>query len=86
MKLKDFQCIKCGECCRHLDKIQDLAHLQINGICKYLSNNLCSIYNNRPIICNRYKLYEKYKNVLTEDEFMEDVVYYCELLKKVNKE
>lgn len=81
MKLKDFICTKCGECCKHIDKIDELKYLHINGVCKYLKNNECSIYNIRPIPCNRYLAYNKYKNIMTEDEFVNMIIYYCGLLK-----
>ena len=32
-----------------------------DGVCKYLNeNNLCSIYETRPTICNVDELYEKF--------------------------
>ena len=57
-----FPCTKCGECCKHIDKAVTLftdAGFDINfpykwndGVCEKLVNNLCSIYENRPYICN----------------------------------
>jgi len=42
-----------------------------NGVCRYLINNLCSIYENRPSICNTEKMYRSYfKEIMTEDEFV----------------
>ena len=56
-----FFCKKCGECCRHIDKIPQLAAFDIgNGICCYLKDNLCSIYDNRPEICRIDYMYDKY--------------------------
>jgi len=28
-----------------------------DGVCRYLDKNLCSIYNNRPFICNIEQMY-----------------------------
>ena len=47
-----FKCDCCGECCRNLDK-SDL-YKELNrgdGVCKFLMENLCSIYDNRPLLC-----------------------------------
>ena len=81
MKLDSFVCEKCGECCKHIDKVPELVHLQTKGICKYLKNNICSIYENRPDLCNRYKLFERLKTRMTEDEFVEKLVYFCKMIK-----
>ena len=53
MKLNDFVCDMCGECCRHVDIITELAHEQTNGICNYLDGNKCSIYKT-IISCGLY--------------------------------
>lgn len=47
-----FECDKCGECCRNLNKssLYDELH-DGDGICKYLKGNICSIYDKRPILC-----------------------------------
>lgn len=48
-----FKCDKCGACCRAVN-------------CKFLSGNICSIYNKRPTVCNIEKGYnlnkEHFKN------------------------
>ena len=83
MKIKDFVCDKCGECCRHLDLIPNIESMHKNGICKYLDGNLCSIYNSRPVMCNRFKLYELIENDISEEEFMKKSIFYCNEFKKI---
>ena len=47
-----FPCSQCGACCRHLDLSPLYAALDRgDGICRYLTGNLCSIYENRPLLC-----------------------------------
>ena len=47
-----FKCIMCGECCRNLNKSKLYDDLDRgDGVCKYLVDNLCSIYDNRPLLC-----------------------------------
>jgi Fe-S-cluster containining protein len=49
-----------------------------NGVCRYLSNNLCSIYENRPQVCSIEKMYFSYfKNVFTEQEFIDINIKAC---------
>lgn len=46
-----FRCSACGECCRHLDKSEIYKSLDRgDGVCKYLSGNICTIYKDRPPI------------------------------------
>ena len=41
-----------------------------NGICRHLINNLCSIYEQRPSICNIEEMYlSNFKEVMKENEF-----------------
>jgi Fe-S-cluster containining protein len=42
-----------------------------NGVCRYLVNNLCGIYENRPQICNIEGMYTScFKDAMTENEFV----------------
>lgn len=79
-----FFCDKCGLCCRHIDKVPQLACFDLgNGVCKYLRNNLCSIYDNRPEICRVDDMYEKFfKNYMTLENFYKLNEQGCEELKK----
>lgn len=67
-----FKCNKCGECCRnlHQSEIYEFLH-DGDGICRYLKNNICTIYDNRPELCNIALCYEKYFNgVYTKEEYI----------------
>ena len=49
-----------------------------DGVCRYLVNNLCSIYNERPSICNVEQMYLSYfKEIMTEKEFIELNIKSC---------
>jgi Fe-S-cluster containining protein len=72
-----FECDCCGCCCRNLDKSELYADLDRgDGTCIYLVDNLCSIYNERPLLCRVDECYERYFC-----EFMEREEYY-----RLNKE
>jgi Fe-S-cluster containining protein len=68
----DFPCIKCGLCCKTLKNIPILSEYDNgNGVCRYLANNLCSIYDSRPLVCNVEAMYSKYfAPDMTEREFI----------------
>lgn len=57
-----FKCDCCGLCCRSLKKVPVLRNFDRgDGVCIYLQkDNLCSIYNHRPEICNVDLMYERY--------------------------
>ena len=42
-----------------------------DGVCRYLENNLCSIYEDRPQICNVEEMYlSHFKELMTKNEFI----------------
>lgn len=66
-----FKCDKCGECCRHLNESDLYKELDRgDGVCKYLDGNLCSIYENRPLLCRiDESYYAFFKNNMTKEEY-----------------
>jgi Fe-S-cluster containining protein len=49
-----------------------------NGVCRYLVNNLCGIYENRPQICKVEEMYFTFfKDVMTEQEFVKANIEAC---------
>lgn len=66
-----FKCNQCGECCRHLDRSGLYRELDRgDGVCRYLSGNLCSIYENRPLLCRIDESYDKiFSEIYTRDEY-----------------
>ena len=78
-----FICDKCGECCRNLDKssIYDSLH-NGNGVCRYLKNNECSIYDERPLICRVDESYDIFfKERLPYEEYIQLNYECCKQLK-----
>ena len=67
-----FNCDKCGLCCRRVGRFPFMKEYDRgDGVCRYLTtDNLCAIYENRPLICNVGLLYEKfYSNVMSREEY-----------------
>ena len=79
-----FKCDCCGKCCEKVSTSKLYQHLaDETGKCRYLKNNLCSIYMNRPLICRVDEMYElHYKNSFTLKEFYELNYKVCKLLKE----
>ena len=79
-----FSCDKCGLCCRNIDRIPELKTFHNgNGICKFLINNKCSIYDRRPLICNVDRVYEKFfRTSYTLEEFYKLNHQVCMMLKQ----
>lgn len=82
-----FVCDKCGCCCRNLDKSELYRSLDRgDGICKYLVDNLCSIYETRPDICNIEKGYDLFfKEFMTKEEYYSLNIQACKILKEAEE-
>jgi Fe-S-cluster containining protein len=53
-----------------------------DGVCRHLRDNLCDIYEKRPLICNVEKMYERYfKDTMTEEAFIEMNLAACRQLQ-----
>lgn len=86
-----FKCNKCGACCRSVGQSVLGEELALgSGICKYLdqNTNLCTIYDNRPILCNIDKYYHEYlMDSITIEDFYEQNHQACNKLRKnLNKQ
>ena len=83
-KLKPIDCSNCkAYCCRVIGKI--LPELDRGDCaCVYLTDdNKCEIYDNRPLVCNTVKLYNKYfKDKYTIEEWNEMNHKACEVLRE----
>lgn len=80
-------CSCCGLCCEKLDRIdlpEQYKYLDNGeGVCRYLKNKLCTIYDHRPDICNSKKMYEfLYSSRFnTYEEFEEYLVTCCHFIQ-----
>lgn len=83
-----FICDCCGLCCKNLNKSDLYADLDRgDGICSFFNeeNNLCNIYEKRPLKCNVDKLYDAcFKENMTREEYYKVNYEACEMLKNGN--
>lgn len=71
-----FPCNRCGQCCRNIRLTKIYSELDRgDGVCKYLTGNLCSIYDHRPLLCQVDRCYD-----LLFSQYMSREEYY-----KMNK-
>lgn len=85
---KEFVCSKCGCCCKHVNCSEDSIFLDRgDGTCKYFDEktNLCNIYDFRPDICRVDKVYKRYKNKMTWNQYVDLNYASCEQLREVEK-
>jgi Fe-S-cluster containining protein len=82
-----FDCKKCGCCCRNLKDFIEVYNVafpygwKADGSCEMLDeNNLCKVYENRPLTCN-LKEFAKFLQI-DEAEFYRLNKEGCKILKK----
>lgn len=79
-----FKCDKCGICCRSIKNNPIYKHLDRgDGICKYLDEqNLCSIYETRPLICNVDEAFSQiFSSEMSKEEYYKLNYESCKKLK-----
>lgn len=53
-----------------------------DGTCCHLTSaNLCDIYEERPEVCRVDKMYSHFKDLMTEDEYVDSIEESCRILK-----
>lgn len=85
--MKLFDCDCCGVCCRNIRQSEFGKELDRgDGVCKYLKNNLCEIYSERPVFCNVDAYYDKFLSAtMSREKFHELNHAVCKRLKKIDR-
>lgn len=82
--LEPFPCTACGKCCRHVDKSEQTAFLSRgDGVCQFFdeTTNLCTIYEERPLVCRVEDYYSTYlADKISWEEFVKLNLEVCERL------
>jgi len=82
-----FPCDKCGLCCQNIGSIDELNFLNRgDGVCKHFDahNLLCTIYENRPLICKVDEGYSLFQGRFTKNEYYQLNLQACEKLKNLH--
>jgi uncharacterized protein len=81
--MSNFPCTSCGLCCRHISGLKELqAFDRGDGVCQFLKDNQCSIYETRPLICRIDEMYELDYKHLEKNEFYQLNIKACLHLQK----
>ncbi|MEW9124500.1 MAG: YkgJ family cysteine cluster protein [Thermotaleaceae bacterium] len=85
LSICSYTCKKCGSCCRSLFRNTLYADLDRgDGTCIHFqeSNNLCTIYEERPMICRIDEMYERFfKRRFSKQEYYELNQNACKKLR-----
>ena len=89
-----FECDSCGLCCQNIGSIKTISeeialslinenvvftYKEVNGMCEKFIDNKCSVYENRPLICNVEKMAELLS--IEKSEFYKENTIACNDLK-----
>jgi uncharacterized protein len=82
--LKQFPCNSCSLCCQNIGHIEPLRQNDRgDGVCKYLENNQCSIYEDRPLICRIDDMYDQvYHKYFSKHDYYVENAKSCKILQK----
>lgn len=83
-KYYPYPCERCGDCCRHIDLIDDMEdYNRGDGVCKHLTaDNLCEIYSERPPLCNGEYVYKKFFADMTVEDFHKQIQELCKKIRR----
>ena len=80
-----YPCKKCGQCCKSLHRSDVYRNLhQGDGRCLHLDEKagLCSIYENRPVLCRIGQVYHDYfRHKFSMDEYYRLNMAACEEIR-----
>lgn len=86
MAMEKFPCDMCGLCCQNVGRSDIYKSLDRgDGVCRYyqIDTHKCSIYLQRPILCNIDAYYDKYlRDVCNRSEFYKMNQQVCNELKQ----
>lgn len=87
--MSDFNCTKCGACCRAVGRIPDFPEpVNEDGSCVHLKeDNTCAIYETRPLICRVDEFYDLcLSDEMSKDEWHEINYVACRTLQLAEEE
>lgn len=91
-----FECSSCGLCCKNLRKaltatthpkwLQDIVDVfphktNSDGSCEKLIDNHCSVYKDRPLLCNVERIHDEAETNMTEDTWYRLNTQACKQLQ-----
>ncbi len=84
--MSNFPCNECGACCKSLKGIESFSELDRgDGVCKHFNDltKRCSIYNERPLLCNIDKAYVTlFADQMSKEQYYEINIRSCNELQE----
>ena len=79
-----YPCKQCGCCCKNIPKIRELEVFDRgDGVCKFFEENKCSIYENRPQLCQGDYVYHSFFfDKMSVADFHTESKKWCDLLRQ----
>lgn len=78
-----FPCTKCGACCKSIEGIDFLKEYNKDGICTQLVNNICNIYEERPLLCRIDEAYDHiFFEYMSKEEYYQSNAKACNILQE----
>lgn len=87
-KKRAFPCNQCGWCCQNLQNHTLYKSLDDgNGVCIYFdkTNSSCTVYHNRPLICNIQAMYEAVFSSMDYEDYINLNIQTCQSVQIANK-
>ncbi len=84
----NFPCNHCGWCCQNLQNHELYKDLDRgNGVCIHFNtvDNSCTIYNDRPLICNINAMYHVMFSTMNYDDYINLNIDACRSAQIENK-
>lgn len=81
----NYPCTQCGLCCRHVDRVPELAAMDRgDGACIHLNEEQrnCNIYASRPRLCRVDELYPHFAAAMTPHAFHQANADVCNALQE----
>ncbi len=78
-----FVCEKCGSCCRMVDELAPFLD-RGDGICKHFDtdNNVCPIYDARPLICRGDGVFDLlHSHIMSKETHVELQNRMCKIMR-----
>ena len=80
-----YPCKQCGCCCKNIPDIEGLEVFDRgDGVCKFLENKSCTIYESRPELCQGGYVYQNfYSDKMTVEDFHSESKKWCDSIRLV---
>mgnify|MGYP001819312216 CR=1 FL=1 len=92
-----FNCTQCGLCCERMGKVKSVPMqtewmqklvdefpygTDENGVCMKYKDGLCTVYDNRPLLCNIERIADEVDIGMTKEAWFKFNEFGCKVLQQ----